>query len=98
MSKANKHPLAGIYVAAISPFNNKGSIDFDWVSKLMHFYAEQGAHGALLAGTTGEGTSLSDEERIKLFESALKVKEKIRLAVLLKNLFLWEKQVLSRLK
>lgn len=53
-----------------------GALDLRAIGPLMRFFAEQGAHGTLLSGTTGEGTSLSDEERLALFGEALKVRER----------------------
>ena len=41
----------------------------------MRFFAKRGCHGALLLGTTGEGTSMSDEERIVFWNEALKVRK-----------------------
>ncbi len=70
-----KHPLAGIYVASITPFMANGQIDLEAVPGLIRFFAKQGAHGALLAGTTGEGTNLSDAERIALIGAAIKIRE-----------------------
>jgi len=70
------HPLSGIYVASITPFNDADELELDSISGLLNYYADQGAHGALLAGTTGEGTSLSDEERLALFRQGIKIRER----------------------
>jgi 4-hydroxy-tetrahydrodipicolinate synthase len=69
------HPLSGIYVASITPFNNADELELDSIPGLLNYYADQGAQGALLAGTTGEGTSLSDEERLALFRQGIKIRE-----------------------
>jgi 4-hydroxy-tetrahydrodipicolinate synthase len=39
------------------------------------FLADRGCHGALLLGTTGEGPSFSSEERIAIWQAAIKVRE-----------------------
>jgi len=70
-----KHPLAGIYAAAVTPLKNDSSIDLDSVPVLMDFLALRGCHGALLMGTTGEGPSFSPAEREALMRSAQKYRE-----------------------
>ncbi len=63
MSKAKR----GIYAAAISPFDEAGALD---VQKLIgyckYLLSAGGCDGVAPTGTTGEGTSISYEERIKL--------------------------------
>ncbi len=71
----NKHHLAGIYAAAITPLKPDFSPDMESLPKLLGFLAERGCHGALLLGTTGEGTSFSREERKAIWQAALAVRE-----------------------
>ena len=51
----------------VTPFGPDGSIDFDVAGDLAAFLVEQGSNGLVVAGSTGEGSSLSDEEKLSLF-------------------------------
>jgi 4-hydroxy-tetrahydrodipicolinate synthase len=51
----------------ITPFAPDGSIDFDMVTRLATFLVDQGTEGLVVAGSTGEGSALSDEEKLDLF-------------------------------
>jgi 4-hydroxy-tetrahydrodipicolinate synthase len=71
----NRHPISGIYAAALTPLKQDFSIDLDAVNPFLHFLAAQDCHGALLFGTTGEGPSLSARER----EAILRVARDVRI-------------------
>lgn len=64
------HPLAGVYVAAVTPLDVQGQLQLDDLPALINFYVQQGVHGILFLGTTGEGPSFSPAERIALFRAA----------------------------
>ena len=70
----NRHPLSGIYAAALTPFRQDFSIDLDAINPFLHFLAAQDCHGALLFGTTGEGPSLSGREREAILRAAREVR------------------------
>jgi 4-hydroxy-tetrahydrodipicolinate synthase len=70
----NRHPLSGIYAAALTPFKQDFSIDLEAVNPFMHFLAAHDCHGALLFGTTGEGPSLSSWEREAILRAANEVR------------------------
>lgn len=53
----------GVYPALVTPFLSDGSIDFPGVAKLISFHAASGSKGVVLAGTNGEGPSLSAVEK-----------------------------------
>lgn len=56
------------YIPAITtPFNQEGELDLAAFEAQMGWMGEQRMHGVVLAGTTGEWFSLSEEERAKLF-------------------------------
>lgn len=65
-----RHPLAGVYAAAVTPLKPDSSLDLDSVPALLTFLAERGCHGVVLFGTTGEGPSFSPGERETLMRSA----------------------------
>ncbi|MBV6458727.1 MAG: 4-hydroxy-tetrahydrodipicolinate synthase [Fimbriimonadaceae bacterium] len=54
---------SGVYPAAITPFDTKGRIDVVQSAKLMAWFEAAGCQGVVLAGTNGEGPSLSAVEK-----------------------------------
>lgn len=57
-----KNPIfRGVATALITPYNADG-IDFDSLGKLIDWQIEQGINALVIAGTTGEGSTLTDEE------------------------------------
>lgn len=64
-----KHPLAGVYAAAVTPLRDDSTLDLESVPALLRFLASRGCHGALFFGTTGEGPSFSPSERETLLRS-----------------------------
>jgi 4-hydroxy-tetrahydrodipicolinate synthase len=62
--------LRGIYAAAVTPFDEAARPSYEQFQKLLTFLAKQGCHGVFVSGTTGEGPSLTVEERIGLFAAA----------------------------
>ncbi|MDH5507698.1 MAG: dihydrodipicolinate synthase family protein [Anaerolineae bacterium] len=70
-----KHPLAGVYAAAVTPLKPDNTIDLEAIPALLDFLAVRGCHGALLLGTTGEGPSFAVEERRAIWQHAVKVRE-----------------------
>jgi 4-hydroxy-tetrahydrodipicolinate synthase len=67
--------IKGVFSAAITPLNSDYSIDLDALPGLLEFMAERGCHGALVFGTTGEGTSFAPSERITAWQQALEVRK-----------------------
>ena len=59
----------GIFVPLITPFNEDESIDFDSYKKVIDFVIENGVHGLLVGGTTGEYHVMSVEERKTLIKA-----------------------------
>jgi 4-hydroxy-tetrahydrodipicolinate synthase len=54
-----------------TPFAADGSLDLDACRALARHLVEHGSEGLVLAGTTGEGPTLSDGEKLALFEAVL---------------------------
>jgi len=55
----------------VTPFGDDGSLDVPGARKLASYLVENGSHGVVVAGTTGEGPTLSDDETIELLEAVL---------------------------
>jgi len=51
----------------VTPFAPDGSIDYDVAQQLAKFLVSEGSEGVVVAGSTGEGSSLSDQEKLNLF-------------------------------
>jgi 4-hydroxy-tetrahydrodipicolinate synthase len=70
--RARHEPPAGrICTAMATPFAPDGSLDLDACRALARHLVEHGSEGLVLAGTTGEGPTLSDAEKLALFEAVL---------------------------
>ncbi len=65
------HGFSGVVVAVVTPYKGGGGIDFEAFKWLLEGLASAGVDGVWVAGTTGEWTSLSHDERIKLFQAAV---------------------------
>ena len=70
-----KHPISGVYAAALTPLKNDSSPSLEAVAPFLGFLAARGCHGALIFGTTGEGPSFSPAERRAVWQTALRVRE-----------------------
>ena len=60
--------IGGILTAMVTPFDREGALDEDASVRLMHYLLENGSDGLVLAGSTGEGATLTDEEKARLWE------------------------------
>lgn len=60
--------LGFILTAMITPFDERGGVDEDATVALMHHLVANGSDGVVLSGTTGEASTLTDPEKIRLFE------------------------------
>lgn len=56
----------GSGVALITPFAEDGSINFDKLKELVEYHIENETDAIIVAGTTGEASTLPDTEHIKL--------------------------------
>jgi 4-hydroxy-tetrahydrodipicolinate synthase len=61
----------GIITAALTPFSADGSVDEEGFVALVEHLLDNGSDGIVVAGTTGEGTTLTDDEKLRLFELAV---------------------------
>src|SRR2546427_6800469 len=57
--------------AIATPFRGDGSVDFDRFRDLALHLLEHGSDGLVVAGTTGESPTLTDDERLELFRVAV---------------------------
>ena len=63
--------LGELLTAIVTPFDADGVVDYDAFRALARHLVENGSDGLVVAGTTGESPTLSDDERIELFRVAV---------------------------
>ena len=61
--------IRGIITAMATPFDDGGGVDADAARRLAAHLLEHGSHGLVIAGTTGECPTLTDEEEIDLLRA-----------------------------
>lgn len=66
-----------VATAMVTPFDNKGHVDFIKTTKLVNYLIDNGTDSLVVAGTTGESPTLSKEEKLALFEHVVKVVDNI---------------------
>lgn len=63
--------LTGSVVALVTPFLEDGSIDFGSLERLVDFHLENGTDGILVLGTTGESSTMTDEEDLEVAKTVI---------------------------
>ena len=63
--------LGEVLTAIVTPFKADGSVDIERFRALASHLVENGSDGLVVTGTTGEGPTLSDDERFALYEAAV---------------------------
>jgi 4-hydroxy-tetrahydrodipicolinate synthase len=60
-------PLGRLLTAMVTPFNDKGEVNYEQAKKLALALLDSGSDGVVLAATTGESPTLVREEEARLF-------------------------------
>ena len=63
--------LGEVLTAIVTPFHADGSVNLERFRDLARFLVDHGSDGIVVAGTTGESPTLSDEEKLELFAAAV---------------------------
>jgi 4-hydroxy-tetrahydrodipicolinate synthase len=63
--------LGEALTAIVTPLKTDGTIDYERFSELALHLVENGSDGIVVAGTTGESPTLTDDERLELFRVAV---------------------------
>jgi 4-hydroxy-tetrahydrodipicolinate synthase len=63
--------LGSVLTAIVTPFREDESVDFDAFQRLARHLVENGSDGVVVAGTTGESPTLTDDERLDLVRAAV---------------------------
>ena len=56
-----------VLTAMVTPFDERGQVDYARARQLAQALVASGTDGLVLAGTTGEGPTLTNEEKLRLF-------------------------------
>ena len=59
--------LGRLLTAMVTPFNEKGEVDYEQAKKLALALLDSGSDGVLVVGTTGESPTLIRQEELRLF-------------------------------
>ena len=70
MIKLDHNFLRGSYTPVVTPFR-EGSVNYEKFAELVDRQAREGSHGVVVAGTTGEPSSLTIDERTQLVKVAV---------------------------
>ncbi len=68
---AMRPSLGAILTAMVTPFDAQGQLDEEAAVRLMHHLVEHGSDGLVVCGTTGEGSTLTDDERVRMIGLAV---------------------------
>lgn len=60
-----------IITAVITPFSDDGSVDYDELRRILRHLDATGSDGVVIAGTTGESPTLSDDEKLASLRTAI---------------------------
>ncbi|MBL4281758.1 4-hydroxy-tetrahydrodipicolinate synthase [Vibrio fluvialis] len=63
--------FSGSIVALITPFNHDGEVDYLSLKKLVDYHIEAGTDAIVSVGTTGESSTLTIEEHVKVVEKTV---------------------------
>ena len=63
--------LGEVLTAIVTPFRSDGAVDLDAFRRLCVHLVDTGSDGVVVAGTTGEAPTLTDDERLSLFAAAV---------------------------
>jgi len=63
--------LGEVLTATVTPFDADGNVDYDRYRELCAFLVDNDSDGVVVNGTTGEASTLSEEERVGLIRAAL---------------------------
>ena len=58
-----------VLTAMVTPFTDDGDLDLDGAAALARWLVDQGNDGLVLAGTTGEAPTLTDDEKVELWRA-----------------------------
>lgn len=64
--------FGSVITAMVTPFDEKGQVDFEKLPALIDYLIENGSEALVVGGTTGESATLSEEEKAALYQQSVK--------------------------
>jgi len=61
-----------LLTAMVTPFTQDGAVDLDAAAKLAEHLVDGGCDGLVVTGTTGETSTLTDDENVAMFQAVVK--------------------------
>jgi 4-hydroxy-tetrahydrodipicolinate synthase len=58
-----------VLTAMVTPFDDAGAVDFDGVAELAKWLVANGNDGLVVTGTTGEASTLTDDEQVEVWRA-----------------------------
>jgi 4-hydroxy-tetrahydrodipicolinate synthase len=68
--------FTGSGVAIITPFNQDNTVNYEKLRELIHWQIEEGTDSIVICGTTGEASTLNDDEHLECVRTAVEVTNK----------------------
>src|SRR3954463_9047523 len=63
--------LGEVLTAMVTPFHPDGTVNVPKFRELVGYLVDTGSDGLVVAGTTGEASTLTDDEKLELFAAAV---------------------------
>ncbi len=93
----NRPRFRGLIAAPFTPFKQEGEVNYSLMEAQAQYLMKQGVSGAFVCGTTGEGFSLTIEERLKIAKRWIEIAKKdLTLVVHVGHPSLSESKVLAK--
>ncbi|WP_427016994.1 4-hydroxy-tetrahydrodipicolinate synthase [Pseudarthrobacter sp. P1] len=64
-------PFGTLAIAMVTPFTATGEVDYEATAKLANKLVEDGCDSLVVTGTTGETSTLTDEENLEMFRTVV---------------------------
>lgn len=69
-------PFHGVLTALITPFQKQDALDLEALRVLVKRQVQHGVHGLVVCATTGEASTLTEEEQLQIIQTALEASER----------------------
>lgn len=73
----------GVTTALVTPMNQDMTVDYDSYRRFVRFQLDSGINGLVVSGTTGEGSTLTMDEKLELLKIALEERKNLDVPVIL---------------
>lgn len=72
MASTTTPPFGRVLTAMVTPFGADGGVDYDAAARLAEYLIAHGNDGLVVAGSTGESVTLTQDEKLRLFRTVSK--------------------------